>query len=99
MSLVLVALLLAAVAQAAERAPGDISPVIDCARAYVVDYQHGLSGVVYGEGAGGDLLAPIEMRELYEQPGRGVRVDGTATYGHFRQFQVSVHEQLAPVKK
>jgi hypothetical protein len=46
-----------------------------------------------------DLLAPIEMRELYQQPGRGVRMNGSATYGHFRQFQVSVDEQLMPLKK
>ena len=55
--------------------------------------------VAYGEAPNMDLLAPIEMRELYQQPGRGVRMNGIATYGHFRQFQVSVDEQLMPLKK
>jgi len=54
--------------------------------------------VAYGEAANADLFAPKEMRELYEQPGRGARVDGIASYGHFRQFQVMVDEQLMPVK-
>ena len=45
-----------------------------------------------------DLLAPIEMRELYQQPGRGVRMNGIATYGHFRQFQVSGSSPNSPVK-
>jgi hypothetical protein len=55
--------------------------------------------VLYGEGPIADLLMPIEMRELYEQFGVASRIEGTATYGRFRQFQVSVDEQLAPVKK
>src|SRR5471030_765492 len=50
-----------------------------------VDYQH--------EPAIG-LLVPVEMRERYEIRHDGSRVDGTATYGRFRQFQVKVDEKL-----
>lgn len=39
------------------------------------------------------FLVPIEMRERYADR-RGARVDGTAEYGRFRQFQVSVDEQF-----
>jgi hypothetical protein len=35
-------------------------------------------------------LVPIEMRERYDSRRQGSRVDGTATYSHFRRFQVSV---------
>jgi hypothetical protein len=45
------------------------------------------------------LLVPIEMRERYEIRRDGSRVDGTATYGRFRQFQVKVDETLAPIVK
>lgn len=45
------------------------------------------------------LLVPVEMRERYEIRRDGSRVDGTATYGRFRQFQVKVDEKLAPVVK
>ena len=45
------------------------------------------------------LLVPVEMRERYEIRRDGARVDGTATYGRFRQFQVKVDEKLAPVVK
>ena len=45
------------------------------------------------------LLVPIEMRERYELRRDGSRVDGTATYGRFRQFQVKVDEKIAPVVK
>jgi len=55
--------------------------------------------VLYGDGPIASLLIPVEMRELYEQFGTASRIEGTATYGRFRQFQVSVDEQLAPVKK
>jgi hypothetical protein len=39
------------------------------------------------------LLVPIEMRENYEDR-RGAHIVGAATYGRFRQFQVSVNEQF-----
>jgi hypothetical protein len=45
------------------------------------------------------LLVTIEMRERYEIRRDGSRVDGTATYGRFRQFQVKVDEKLAPIVK
>ena len=44
------------------------------------------------------LLVPIEMRERYDGID-GERIDGAATYGQFRQFQVKVDEKLAPVVK
>ena len=39
------------------------------------------------------------MRERYEIRRDGSRVDGTATYRRFRQFQVKVDEKLAPIVK
>jgi len=45
------------------------------------------------------LLVPIAMRERYEIRRDGSRVEGTATYGRFRQFQVKVDEKLAPIVK
>jgi hypothetical protein len=45
------------------------------------------------------LLVPIEMRERYEGKSNGSLVEGRATYGHFRQFQVKVDEKLAPIIK
>jgi hypothetical protein len=45
------------------------------------------------------LLVPIEMRERYESKRRGSVVEGRATYGRFRQFQVKVDEKLAPIVK
>jgi hypothetical protein len=46
-----------------------------------------------------NLLVPVEMRERYEIRRDGSTVDGTATYGRFRQFQVKVDEKLAPLVK
>jgi hypothetical protein len=45
------------------------------------------------------LLVPVAMREHYEVRRDGSRVDGTATYSRFRQFQVKVDETLAPIIK
>ena len=45
------------------------------------------------------VLVPIEMRERYDVKKSQSRVDGRATYGRFRQFQVTVDETLAPIKK
>ena len=45
------------------------------------------------------LLVPAEMRERYDLPRDRSRVDGTATYGRFRQFQVTVDEKLGPIKE
>jgi hypothetical protein len=44
------------------------------------------------------LLVPGEMREKYNIYTDGSRVDGKATYGRFRQFQVKVDEKIAPIK-
>jgi len=44
------------------------------------------------------LFVPIEMRERYELRKDGSKVEGTATYGRFRQFQVKVDEKIAPIK-
>ena len=55
--------------------------------------------VQYQEEASLGLLVPIEMRERYDVRRDSSRVDGTATYGRFRQFQVKVDEKLAPVVK
>jgi hypothetical protein len=45
------------------------------------------------------LLVPIEMRERYESKRSGTLVEGRATYGRFRQFQVKVDEKLGPILK
>lgn len=37
-------------------------------------------------------LVPVEMRERYNNHRGGSRIDGTATYGRFRRFQVQVVE-------
>lgn len=41
------------------------------------------------------LLLPIEMRERYDGRRDGTIVEGNATYGKFRQFQVLTDEHLA----
>ena len=38
-------------------------------------------------------FVPVEMRELYGNRRRGSRLDGTATYTHFRRFQVQVDDR------
>ena len=40
------------------------------------------------------LFVPAEMRERYENRRNGSIVEGTATYGRFRQFQVQLEEEL-----
>lgn len=44
-----------------------------------------------------DHLVPVEMRERYHNRRSGSRVEGTATYSHFRRFQVIV-EESAPFR-
>jgi hypothetical protein len=56
----------------------------------VVSYQ---SDVLAG------LLVPKEMRERYDVQRGAQRVDGAASYGRFRRFQVQVDESIAPIKK
>jgi hypothetical protein len=45
-----------------------------------------------------DLLVPVAMRERYLERRNNARIDGAATYGQFRQFQVKVDEKIAPIK-
>jgi len=59
----------------------------------------GTIDVDYGIESSIGLLVPIAMRERYEIRHDGSRVDGEASYSHFRQFQVKVDEKLAPVVK
>ena len=59
----------------------------------------GLIDVEYQTEAAIGLLVPAEMRERYELRRDSSRVEGTATYGRFRTFQVNVDEKLAPVVK
>jgi hypothetical protein len=44
------------------------------------------------------FLVPIEMRERYEGRRDSTLIEGNATYGNFRQFQVRTEEQIAPRK-
>lgn len=46
-----------------------------------------------------DLLVPVAMRERYIERRNNVRIDGAATYGKFRRFQVKVDEKIAPIKE
>ena len=41
-------------------------------------------------------LVPIEMRERYEGRRDSTLIEGNATYGNFRQFQVRTEEHIAP---
>ena len=59
----------------------------------------GTIDVEYQSEASVNLLVPVEMRERYQIRRDGSTVDGTATYGRFRQFQVKVDEKLAPIVK
>jgi hypothetical protein len=59
----------------------------------------GLIDVAYQVEPAIGLLVPADMRERYEVRRDSSRVDGAATYGRFRQFQVNVDEKLAPIVK
>lgn len=58
----------------------------------------GTINVSYESQPGIGLLVPIEMREAYRRPGRDERIEGTATYSNFRQFQVQTDESGARAK-
>jgi hypothetical protein len=45
------------------------------------------------------FLVPVEMRERYEGRRDGVRIEGTATYGRFRQVEVRVNQPFGPIGK
>lgn len=55
--------------------------------------------VRYQPDASTGLLLPAAMRERYDVRQNGTRVNGSATYGKFRQFQVKVDEKIAPIKQ
>jgi len=57
----------------------------------------GAIDVKYQPEAAVNLFVPIEMRERYELRKDSSKVEGTATYGRFRQFQVKVDETIAPI--
>jgi hypothetical protein len=42
---------------------------------------------------------PVEIRERYGRLRDKSTIDGFATYGRLRQFQVKVDEKLGPIKK
>jgi hypothetical protein len=46
----------------------------------------------------GGLLVPSAMREKYDLKDGSV-IEGRASYGRFRRYQVQTDERLAPVKK
>jgi hypothetical protein len=49
--------------------------------------------VTYKAEPGLSVLVPAEMREIYNVRQSGARIDGRATYSHFRQFSVSTTEK------
>ena len=52
--------------------------------------------VTYKSEKGLSFLVPGEMREVYNVRRSDTRIDGRATYGHFRQFSVSTTELPKP---
>ncbi|MEQ1911645.1 MAG: hypothetical protein ABMA15_22700, partial [Vicinamibacterales bacterium] len=53
--------------------------------------------VAYGSVEGINLPVPVEMHERYENKLNGTRVEGSATYSDFREFKVSVDQDIAPI--
>jgi len=55
--------------------------------------------VAYARKPGLVSPVPVEMHEVYlNRLNNSTKVEGTATYSNFRQFEVKVDEQIAPVK-
>jgi hypothetical protein len=54
--------------------------------------------VAYERKPGLAVAVPVEMHELYENRLNSSKVQGTATYSNFREFNVKVDEQIAPIK-
>lgn len=54
--------------------------------------------VAYDRRPGLAVPAPVEMHELYVNRLNSSKVEGTATYSNFREFNVKVDEQIAPIK-
>jgi len=53
--------------------------------------------VAYGPVDGIDVPVPIAMHERYVNKSNGTRVEGAATYSNFREFNVKVDEDIAPI--
>jgi hypothetical protein len=53
--------------------------------------------VAYAKVDGFDMPAPVEMHEFYENKLNGTLAEGTARYSNFREFKVSVDENIAPI--
>jgi hypothetical protein len=63
----------------------------------IEDYSLGaVIHVTYRPPPGIDEPMPATMHEMYENRLNNRRVEGTATYSNFRQFNVAVDEQIAP---
>jgi hypothetical protein len=54
--------------------------------------------VAYARKPGLPVAVPVEMHELYVNRLNSSKVEGTATYSNFREFNVKVDEQIAPIK-
>jgi hypothetical protein len=54
--------------------------------------------VTYKAEKGFDLLVPEEMREVYNVRVTETRIDGRATYGHYRKFSVTTDEKTEKPK-
>lgn len=54
--------------------------------------------VTYKSEKGFDLLVPEEMREVYNVRVSDTRIDGRATYGHYRKFSVTTDEKTEKPK-
>jgi len=54
--------------------------------------------VTYQAEKGFDLLVPEEMREVYSVRATETRIDGRATYGHYRKFSVTTDEKTEKPK-
>lgn len=54
--------------------------------------------VAYERKPGLPVAVPVEMHELYVNRLNSSKVEGTATYSNFREFNVKVDEQIAPIK-
>ena len=79
-----------------------LDQVLGRVQQYFAAFQTRLSGVVAEELSTQDAIllgrAPTNAVNTGHRV-RGTRVDGSASYSHFRQFQVSVDAQLTPIKK
>jgi hypothetical protein len=54
--------------------------------------------VAYQRRPGLKVPVPVEMHELYENRVNSTKVEGTAIYSNFREFNVKVDEEIAPIR-